>query len=1221
MKIKSEAVSKIINGMISKSKISSVIRSRMVDPARETGFCPVQVQTGAGKTRSAMEMAASYFMERAANQPMPDIRQVVYTTPRVESIRAEMTGLHKRIDEICELGKLSQQTAAELKNRTIVLPSRKDIIGDISLYLSGKRERGISRQNPGCQPAPKTGNPEQELFKAVTGKNITNEQARKIKSLREKLRDKDIGKLKEEEISQIIWNRNDIFFSGNFDEDEDMAEMIVSRSSPEGRMMFPNLFVTAQDGAKIVLMSSKRLLFPVRGYSSSDIWNPMSPHNDPAKKRIIFIDEADAAFLDFKSHVFDEMDKQEIDMVWVINHLSYISKESQHFSGDRKSEEALVNLINKAEEIRDKRDFKSVIWMSRELIEKLNGRPPTSVGDGLTWSEATISAGVSVDPISGTRIGVRERTEGEIGLNSYFHDVRHDFDRVLIPALSTLVRYNKSRMGFFTREDAVISQDDSLFDIINKLRMNPEGRRQPEHSVKNVLLSKIERYEKQTRRDQTKLLSVHDTGVIIAKTWNHSVKHGISPDTQINLYTSITRTTPNAMLVELARSHKVIGMSATINSPNITSNFDMEYIKERLPENAFRGMTPTEEEAVHNEYTRLRQIKKAEEKGLINIKRTVISKGAKEDFKQEVIEALAGMKDEHVTLSKRTISELMSTGPKGDGENEWESFTMLLKAIREFLQDEGSEKLSNLRMMAFMNKKVRWKNYSLADLPSMQSMVEKYAKHVGKKTGRTPRVELLYADDFKERGYAFRDGISYAKPLILLTTYQTAGAGFNLQCPISENREHLIDIGDGSYHSDEVDFDTFYLDKITYPIMSGHSENISSIMRDVYAIQSISLNGEISNEKMRELNKNILNTNERTYNGIMGEVNKTREYRHVVMSRIEQGVGRGARTTNRRKVIKHLVHEDLMPLLKASSRDYEEKGHSWEFYSMLKWADEQQGVNANKEFGPSDFTSRMVQRATQIQFIIKKIFSVYDPKTERELVDIKVAALKNPVSDTMNLIIHEPDERGDATMIVFSAEEDLTRFGIGHNSKLSMTRSDQHPHRHESSEAVSRLAHLMKNATVREWFEERGFATEWRPMKYVIDPMTCQALYIPEIGEQAVKALMTKHEIDFSAMPAGKFEVFDMLCGEVPVDIKNYAGGFASMTETRRDHMIDNSVRKAREHGYEKIVLLSVFGSDDEVEVISKEGVDVILLNGLLSVDGAELGENIFKLKQEVSNV
>lgn len=100
--------------------------------------------------------------------------------------------------------------------------------------------------------------------------------------------------------------------------------------------------------------------------------------------------------------------------------------------------------------------------------------------------------------------------------------------------------------------------------------------------------------------------------------------------------------------------------------------------------------------------------------------------------------------------------------------------------------------------------------------------------------------------------------------------------------------------------------------------------------------------------------------------------------------------------------------------------------------------------------------------------------------------------------------------------------------------------------------AATRLPELMRSPVVKSYFEDHGYATSWKPNRWIMPVGMAHNAYMGALGEATTRAWLESccglvEGRDFREMPEGKFELFDIylpgLAEPVYIDAKNWHDG------------------------------------------------------------------------------
>lgn len=172
------------------------------------------------------------------------------------------------------------------------------------------------------------------------------------------------------------------------------------------------------------------------------------------------------------------------------------------------------------------------------------------------------------------------------------------------------------------------------------------------------------------------------------------------------------------------------------------------------------------------------------------------------------------------------------------------------------------------------------------------------------------------SSELQEDVVRFEDSINKGRFPVLVTSYQTAKKGLNLQVNVNPALNDITYINErgkiefenyknGKSKKIKIDIDAFYFGPITN-ILPKYSKDVSNIIQNTYIIETCKVQGFISDNQRKKIltdNLNKRGTNENLspfYGHVQNEQRNEMESRKII-SDICQAVGRGSRTNVKSK--------------------------------------------------------------------------------------------------------------------------------------------------------------------------------------------------------------------------------------------------------------------------------------------------------------------------------
>lgn len=116
------------------------------------------------------------------------------------------------------------------------------------------------------------------------------------------------------------------------------------------------------------------------------------------------------------------------------------------------------------------------------------------------------------------------------------------------------------------------------------------------------------------------------------------------------------------------------------------------------------------------------------------------------------------------------------------------------------------------------------------------------------------QVEVLSSHDFEEKQRHINQRLAGGEKVFLISTYQTMGAGQNIQYP-SPNAVPVIAINDLTYGQGEKDYDAIYLEKPTHLLQyfqPGEEISDQDLLNYLFEVEYLAEGGAISRKEKQE---------------------------------------------------------------------------------------------------------------------------------------------------------------------------------------------------------------------------------------------------------------------------------------------------------------------------------------------------------------------------------
>ncbi|WP_394132753.1 hypothetical protein [Marinobacter nauticus] len=612
-------------------------------------------------------------------------------------------------------------------------------------------------------------------------------------------------------------------------------------------------------------------------------------------------------------------------------------------------------------------------------------------------------------------------------------------------------------------------------------------------------------------------------------------------DTVSCFYTGFT-ITPSGLMARLVESGaKVLGISATATSRTVIKNFDLEYMKTRLG-SKFIELSPAQTKKISDYYHSRRRYNSC---GVsVNSSFLTADRGL-------VAEELSSQSGKPVRKPAMVLNTWLQLDQDGEYVLNWVS--KLLKALEHFMAAQH-----NRYMLVMLNRTIDSARY-----PDFVRFLQQFLDD--KNLSGKKRVRLFPGMDAQSMKLGeFNDVLTQLSntddKVILLSTYASMGEGKNPDYHVMhpKDQDNLIWVGDGPRAGEvKTDIDTLYLEKPSHQWLSDTDDYQINQLLLFHQIMALQESNWIPFREARQWIKSSLLGSRHEQN--LSRYHQTGDYIWLVRKIVEQAVGRTARTAFKRPNIELLADGDLREALASDHRP--EEGLSIEYVALVVAA-QALGTDTFKDRETTRLHNRAAFYTADTLSLIKELMSGFrgnDPEAAiRDWEALRRQLLTEPTRETAagtypRVYIKSPTQDG----YLFTGSLETKTEVL--NSEGELKFFDRADRGRWVSEGESGLPELMRNTQVRKHFEEQGFAKEWQPHPYIMNPAAFFNLYKGALGEEGIKVILRHFGFEVSDLPNHVYETFDFLIRSSPdstwtaVDAKHW----------RNEGIVENHSRKA----------------------------------------------------------
>lgn len=412
--------------------------------------------------------------------------------------------------------------------------------------------------------------------------------------------------------------------------------------------------------------------------------------------------------------------------------------------------------------------------------------------------------------------------------------------------------------------------------------------------------------------------------------------------------------------------------------------------------------------------------------------------------------------------------------------------------------------------------------------------------------------------------------------IFLITTYQTAGVGVNLQY-----------LYDGNYK----EFDACYLSKVSNVLPQPSKKNKSNNSKSLYGIMYLKANDSLSKAESDSNIKNILVSN----NISIGKYSKHKDICLGETSILIQAVGRICRNPNRKEYSYIGIDSNNMTHLSSIKSYIESNVHSREFSKLLD------NVKNDKKEDLEHITNANKYTYNTIKEVLKRPMTV-DAIIRWKL--IRRIALTYPTINDINLL---KENKG----FYFKNKEKIKQYSVDKYNfttdlsyeckNFSENCNNVSSNRLSISQGSANLSAIAEIEEVKEHFIKNNYKLQFEKNNYIMSSEFFKSIYKGALGEEFGKIILKKFNIElFEVNDPEIFEFFDYKNGDYYFDFKFW---HSSMTKVEYI-MLKKISRKAKLVGAKKVYIINVFyeGYEDtpkEGYIYKVDDIDICTISWL----------------------
>ncbi|MDE6426226.1 MAG: hypothetical protein K2K89_08860, partial [Ruminococcus sp.] len=430
--------------------------------------------------------------------------------------------------------------------------------------------------------------------------------------------------------------------------------------------------------------------------------------------------------------------------------------------------------------------------------------------------------------------------------------------------------------------------------------------------------------------------------------------------------------------------------------------------------------------------------------------------------------------------------------------------------------------------------------------------------------------------------------------IFVISTYQTIGAGQNLQYPIPEDLKYKLVHSNNLEPKNEKDFDAVYLDKPTHLIVNmtndWKEEHFIKYMFQMEFLQDAhELSADNAWKHIQDAFKCYYGISKSTYNNF-DHIESVRLY----MARIIiQAIGRICRTNQKNKNIYVFADERIADIINPAV--IEGRIFNSEFISLCNKIKELQ-----KSYSvPDKMKNKADDVSNRASHYIDSVRNngYWNVKTLGEWKKLREFSLKYPTTSGQQKeysIIHYffiqfPAPNNE---LYYSQSDDFHKISISFTSKQGYS---------ILNEENTRLDKFMKWELFKEYFIKKGYATEFRQNEYIMSPAVWNNIYKGTLGEEVGKFWFSE-VLGITLEELNNPEIFELFDFKVPdkqifVDFKNWSENY----DMELQQTLDKISGKAKKCNCKLAIIANALATESYKIIVHEENdIKILVVPSLL---------------------
>ncbi|MEZ4884275.1 MAG: hypothetical protein R3E32_06000 [Chitinophagales bacterium] len=824
------------------------------------------------------------------------------------------------------------------------------------------------------------------------------------------------------------------------------------------------------------------------------------------------------------------------------------------------------------------------------------------------------------------------------------HFVEKDAARRDKPSITEFLTAIKSFINFFKKGAKLIAEnykqiknenpnidnftfENALYTFFDELKLT---REQKLHLIDSIQIKQFQHKQKSKESEIKNDFSFHNNGFRYYN-FEDSELH----DTKSKIYITEFDTTPEKLLLNLATNNLVIGISATAKMKTVIGNYDLKYLHRNLKENYL--------ELSYNEIQTLKDEFVKRNKDYVSVKADFLSI---ESWKKTL---------RNFEFGKLKTNELLTELEKyqNSEENDFElkRYLKIANVYQKFIQNDNIQSF-----LCFLNTHPDYNKVS-CDLKILEmffsAIIQKYQKESLFSSNKDnfdvkKSFKVLNSKDFDDKKTEILELLKKGQKLFLITTYQTLGAGQNIQYAL-DNFDEFLTKGKikqtytpkGYIPERLKDFDAIYLDKPSNLLVNVNNEQLTNfdVNKRIFQAEMLFQANKIF---YQQLVYEIKLTFKKAYykdrrfdvffpKEIYKSLYLTEDYRNFVAKEVIQAIGRINRTHFKNNEI--YIYADKAIAQQIKYFDTSNYLCLKEFEALIEKAQFEQEEELLNNDKIMEIEQNNIYSHNWINAKVKGKYwneeNIRDWQELREIVLKYPTISKQEFEKSSNLknwqFIYVP--MLDSNFKEFEPKNcyHFTQINDYSNIKIDFSGKGK-----EVSAKAINLPDLMKIKDIQDYFNTQDYATDFQVNDYIIAPEIFNNIYKGALGEVIGKFIFENYimpEKILQELPQNIFERFDfMLDDGIFIDFKFWNDNNSQSYKEQIEKIFSLKIADIKRKGFvfKKVFIINIL-SDNRFKIHESQKGQLIEVPFLIdkksfTIDSEKLHNLIKLLKSAIQN-